>query len=215
MKKLCAHSMVVLFVSYGFAFGQGLNDGLVAYYPFNGNANDESGNSLHGVPTNTVLTADRNGISNSAYQFAPDVGSQIRVADNPLFNFDDQFTVSYWAKFDEPWVFHEESLVYKFQLGSLRGWHFGVNQNDNINGPQKYKYSLLAGEGGRPIPGSSEIVDFASISGWHHVTGVLRNSMIEFYLDGVLVASSSGPATVPNVATDIICLLYTSPSPRD
>lgn len=25
----------------------GLNDGLVAYYPFNGNANDESGNGNH------------------------------------------------------------------------------------------------------------------------------------------------------------------------
>ena len=35
-------------------FGMGcasssLNNGLVAYYPFNGNANDESGNQLHGT----------------------------------------------------------------------------------------------------------------------------------------------------------------------
>ncbi|MDA8965112.1 hypothetical protein N9H09_02950 [bacterium] len=47
MKKLFAHLMAVLFVSCGFAFGQGLNDGLVAYYPFNGNTNDESGNENH------------------------------------------------------------------------------------------------------------------------------------------------------------------------
>ena len=40
--------MAVLFVSCGFAFGQDLNDGLVAYYPFNGNANDESGNGNDG-----------------------------------------------------------------------------------------------------------------------------------------------------------------------
>ena len=204
MRKLFARLIAVLFVSCGFAFGQDLNDGLVAYYPFNGNANDESGNSLHGVPTNTVLTADRNGTPNSAYQFQPDVDSQIRIADNPLLNFDDQFTVSYWAKFDGTWTYHQESLVYKFQLGSRRGWHFGVDQNDSQNGPQKYRYAFQIGEGGGPIPDSFEILDFASISGWHHVTGVLRNSMIEFYLDGVLVASSPGPATVPNVATDMI-----------
>ena len=29
-------------------FGQNLGDGLVAYYPFNGNANDESGNGNDG-----------------------------------------------------------------------------------------------------------------------------------------------------------------------
>ena len=49
MRKLFAHLMAVLFVSCGFVFGQGLNDGLVAYYPFNGNANDESGNGNDGV----------------------------------------------------------------------------------------------------------------------------------------------------------------------
>ncbi|MDB4406021.1 hypothetical protein N9191_01835 [bacterium] len=55
MRKLFAHLMAVLFVSCGFSFGQDLNDGLVAYYPFNGNANDESGNGNHfteeGSPT--------------------------------------------------------------------------------------------------------------------------------------------------------------------
>ena len=191
-------------------------DGLVAYYPFNGNADDESGNSLHGVPTDTILTPDRNGVPDSAYQFQPHVDSQIRIADDPLLNFDDQFTVSYWAKFDETWTFHQESLIYKFDLGSLRGWHFGADQNDAQNGAQKYRYALQVGEAGNAIPSAFEIVDFATISGWHHVTGVLRDSTIEFYLDGVLVASSSGPANVHNVANDLIiggalCILYQEP----
>ncbi len=35
------------------------SDGLVAWYPFNGNANDESGNGNDGVPENVTLESDR------------------------------------------------------------------------------------------------------------------------------------------------------------
>jgi hypothetical protein len=42
----------------------------VAYYPFNGNANDESGNGNHGTPEGGVTpTTDRFGNQNSAYDF--------------------------------------------------------------------------------------------------------------------------------------------------
>ncbi|RED25098.1 putative secreted protein (Por secretion system target) [Flavobacterium cutihirudinis] len=44
-------------------------EGLLAYYPFNGNANDTSGNESNGIATNTTLTTDRFGSSNSAYSF--------------------------------------------------------------------------------------------------------------------------------------------------
>ena len=45
----------------------GVNDGLVAYYPFNGNADDLSGNGNHGTLYGTLLTNDRFGNPNSAY----------------------------------------------------------------------------------------------------------------------------------------------------
>jgi len=52
------------------AFGQNLTNGLVGYYPFDGNANDMSGNSNHGIPQNGVaLTTDRFGNANKAYSF--------------------------------------------------------------------------------------------------------------------------------------------------
>ena len=46
-----------------------LNTGLIAYYPFDGNADDKSGHGNNGVVHNAVLTNDRLGNSNSAYQF--------------------------------------------------------------------------------------------------------------------------------------------------
>ena len=42
---------------------------LVAYYPFNGNANDESGNGNNGVVHGATLTFDRFGNPNRAYHF--------------------------------------------------------------------------------------------------------------------------------------------------
>jgi subtilase family serine protease/streptogramin lyase len=42
---------------------------LVAYYPFNGNANDESGNGNHGTVSGPVLYSDRFGKANSAYRY--------------------------------------------------------------------------------------------------------------------------------------------------
>jgi hypothetical protein len=44
-------------------------NGLVGWWPFNGNANDESGNGNNGTVSGAVLTVDRNGYSNRAYFF--------------------------------------------------------------------------------------------------------------------------------------------------
>jgi uncharacterized protein (TIGR02145 family) len=46
-----------------------LNNGLVGYWPFNGNANDESGNGNNGAVIGATLTTDRFGKTNSAYCF--------------------------------------------------------------------------------------------------------------------------------------------------
>jgi len=44
-------------------------DGLILYFPFNGNANDESGNGNNGTVYGATLTADRFGSASSAYDF--------------------------------------------------------------------------------------------------------------------------------------------------
>ncbi|MDP7500332.1 MAG: hypothetical protein QGH50_12920, partial [SAR324 cluster bacterium] len=44
-------------------------DGLVAYYPFYGDATDKSGNGQDGKVVGASLTKDRNGYQNHAYSF--------------------------------------------------------------------------------------------------------------------------------------------------
>ena len=45
-------------------------NGLIGYWPFNGNANDVSGNAKNGTVTGATLTSDRFGSTNSAYNFS-------------------------------------------------------------------------------------------------------------------------------------------------
>ena len=44
-------------------------DGLLAWYPFSGNANDASGNGYHAIPYGAELTSDRLGLDSSAFYF--------------------------------------------------------------------------------------------------------------------------------------------------
>ena len=44
-------------------------DGLLAWYPFNGNANDASGNGYHAISYGAELTSDRLGLDSSAFYF--------------------------------------------------------------------------------------------------------------------------------------------------
>jgi uncharacterized protein (TIGR02145 family) len=71
-------------------------NGLVAWYPFNGNANDESGNGNDGVVNGATLTSDRNGNSNSAFSFNG-VNDYITVLNSYSLN-STSITISGWVK---------------------------------------------------------------------------------------------------------------------
>lgn len=76
-----------------------LNDGLVAFYPFNDNAADETGNGFDGdnIFHPPSITSDRFGNENSAYSF-DGIDDEIVVSENSnLWN--SHLTVSAWANF--------------------------------------------------------------------------------------------------------------------
>jgi len=73
-----------------------LTNGLVAYYPFNGNANDASGNGNNGtIYGGVVLASDRFGNPNSAYAFNG-VNGYIDIG-NPVGNNPVYLTESCWV----------------------------------------------------------------------------------------------------------------------
>ncbi|WP_338815228.1 hypothetical protein V9L05_09130 [Bernardetia sp. Wsw4-3y2] len=73
-------------------------EGLHAYYPFNGNANDESGNGKVGVISRTELTNDRKGNANSAYLFSEESSIEVPRPFSRRNHVYDDGTVSIWFK---------------------------------------------------------------------------------------------------------------------
>ena len=70
------------------------SNGLVGWWPFNGNANDESGNGNNGTVNGATLTTDRNGLTNSSYSFSSD---NQNITINGLYqNGISEYSVSGW-----------------------------------------------------------------------------------------------------------------------
>ena len=74
-----------------------LDKGLQAYYPFNGNANDASGNNNNPIFNNATITADRFENPNSAYHFNGSY-QYMRIPNKPSINFKSEITLSVWVR---------------------------------------------------------------------------------------------------------------------
>lgn len=72
-----------------------LNDGLVAHYTFNGNANDATSNNNHGVVSGATLATDRFGNSNQSYLFDGN-GDFININNSTSLDLKESFSISAW-----------------------------------------------------------------------------------------------------------------------
>jgi len=99
-------------------------NGLVAFYPFSGNANDAGPNGLHGTLYGPYLTTDRYLNANSAYTFS---NYYIYVAPNALFNTGNGLTMSAWANFTSSGL--NQKIAGATNASFNSGFVFGVQNN--------------------------------------------------------------------------------------
>ncbi len=99
------YKLIVALLFATSVFGQNLpsylpKDGLVGWWPFNGNARDESYNKNDGKIDGASLTEDRNGNLNSAYLFdnPNDVINVNYDPNNNTLDLNDEMTFSFWFK---------------------------------------------------------------------------------------------------------------------
>ncbi|MBP6091804.1 MAG: LamG domain-containing protein, partial [Crocinitomicaceae bacterium] len=101
--------------------------GLVGWWPFNGNANDESGNGNNGTVNGATLTTDRNGVLNKAYSFnGLNSGILIPNSNNSMI---DNFTISFWIK-NNLIINHLGAHIWHKPDGSLT---FGISGDNTIS----------------------------------------------------------------------------------
>jgi len=74
-------------------------NGLVGWWPFNGNANDESGNGNNGTVNGATLTTDRFGNTGKAYSF-DGVDDGIEIVNTLLPDFVNSYTINFWCLLD-------------------------------------------------------------------------------------------------------------------
>ncbi len=114
-----------------------LKEGLVAYYPFNGNTNDESGNRNNPSIASIAFAPDRFGNKNSACAF-DGRGNYIRIPNNQSLNFRNGFSMSVWvmARGFYEGKCHGNRILMKGDADYLKGSYmltFDDNRSSNGN----------------------------------------------------------------------------------
>gem|GEM_PF-2437549 len=165
----------------GKAIRENLESGLVAHYPFDGTADDISGNSHHGTANGTTATLDKHGNSNSAYAF-DGIDDYIRIPYHPEIE-PSFFTIALWAKTSQQtWgniitsdpdgahCHHGYALGFAYQ--NIGYFHFGVDPSQNCNDGNAVH-----------IP-----IDITNDGQWHHIVSTF-GGLPELYVDGNFLGS--------------------------
>jgi len=178
LSSLTFSSLLLTFLTFfvvSVATAQIPTDGLVGYWPFTGNANDESGNGNNGI-IYANLTNDRFGSPNSAYNFSQ--GSKIEVPmTQQLFELPVR-SFSFWFRLSAN---QTGGRIYEttFQNGGI-GFYAG-SMFDTWYGYSQHCCNIVGLSGG-------------PIGVWHHIV-VNSNDNTGFtqvYLDGVQISTSNG-----------------------
>ncbi len=143
MKKVLTLSLVLL-LSINSIFSQvNLKNGLVACYPFNANAKDESGNGNNGTVNGATLTADRFGKANSAYSFN---GSSQFIEVSPAQFQNNNYSFSIWANADITPL--TNTYFYPFSVGGSGGDQ-SIDLSNSANGASGWTFGGYSLGGGR------------------------------------------------------------------
>ncbi len=173
-------------------------DGLVGWWPFNGNANDESGNGNNGSVNGATLTADRLGNANSAYNF-DGVDDYISGTSNNLNVVStNKLSITSWINVNQ---FAAAPAASKL-----------ITHTDASNIGQQYALSIgndgsiyfLAGNGafennGPNISPAGQIQNNA----WVHVAVVVSIDSVKLYLNGNMIMGKSEDDNFPINPIDV------------
>ena len=173
-----------------------LTNGLVGYWPFCGNANDDSGHGNNGIVNGATLTTDRFGNANSAYSF-DGIGNYIQTNCQGVLG-NDYRTISFWAKTNSSL----EMAAFSYGASTTKGNRFDGYFNFNLVGCTA---NIAGGAVNYSTP--SPVND----NNWHNYIYVVNqlNSQvnnIKIYQDGILltnVLNTYDPNTNINTLSEI------------
>jgi hypothetical protein len=167
-------------------------NGLVAFWPFNGNANDASGNGNNGSLFGALLSSDRFSTNNKSI-IQNTNGSHIRTQ-RIINNSANTFTISFWVKPAVADILKNQGTTGMEGTGLMAILHpthgsswgnsssnagVGINVGNNQIQIVEHAHMYIG----------SPLVYNGSITGWNNVTLVYDQHLPKLYLNGILVAT--------------------------
>ena len=177
-------------------------NGLVGWWPFNGNANDESGNGNHGTVNGATLAADRFGNAGKAYSF--DGNSNVSVQNSNSLQVGNALTYSVWFK--QSTMGYVINFILQKGTGggcSTTGYYMGIDYGFGTvpNGVKCLNYGINSSSCG--AIGSDTLINPTT---WHSMIIVYSPpSENKIYIDGKL--------TNPNWSGCNTCTIVNSNNP--
>jgi uncharacterized protein (TIGR02145 family) len=148
-------------------------NGLVGWWPFNGNANDESGNGNNGAINGAVLSIDRFGYSNQAFNF-DGINDRIKIPFNLSFT-NDTGSISLWMYSTQlPTVNDPQDCLFG------KGW--GYPQLVYRNNSKVY-IQIANSSSSFPSVGTQSNI---SSNTWTHVLAIYEGPSLKIYINGTL-----------------------------
>ncbi len=158
--------VLVVFVMSGAAWAD-LATGLSAYYPFDGNANDASGNAHHGTLKGGVsFVAGKTG---QAALF-DGVNDYVETSYMPKYTQTDPFSLSLWIKCGPQTRSEADVLGFKFPGGKQL---FSLALKKNPDGSSHVEFGIR-GDEGTGVFAKSTLVGKSAVTDdkWHHIAVV-------------------------------------------
>ncbi len=159
---------------------------VLAYYPFNGNANDASGNNRNGTAANVLLVPDRNGNLNSAYSF-DGVTSSVQIPNDNGLNTQNAIAINFWMKIGA--FYYREQ--YPISHGNWQNrWKVSISNN-------RLRWTVKTSTGIKDLDSETGL----QIDSLYNVTVLYGNGEMELYLNGELDAFAPWSGTIQTTST--------------
>jgi formylglycine-generating enzyme required for sulfatase activity len=147
-------------------------NGLVAWYPFAGNAQDASGNGHHGTASGPNLVNDRFSNPSHAYNFYRNQQDYISVPDHPDLQISNALTISVWIY--RPGYYYPGSFEDIVMKGADS---YGFQYNDSTDEVLFH----ITSNGWRNLNSNTEPI----MQNWYHFTGTYDGEWQRVYVNGV------------------------------
>lgn len=182
MKHIFTLSAALLLVTISSA-QININAGLKAYYPFNGNAKDSTGNGNDGTEMGVSLATDKNSNANSCY-FFDGADHYINVPADSTIQPKNAVSVSAWVNTTDKdyWNF---AVCKRLNLAKEPGNSYFLGTTGPIQGGSKWQWSISSSTTQHFLVTNTLVED----STWLHLVGTFDGDTLQLYLNGQSIGS--------------------------